>query len=156
MPPLAAAGLVLGMVAAAMSLSPLRSYAATSLAVTTASDLTTANPTCSNPCSLRQAITYANAGAGDFIINIDVAGPLNLSNGSLNITGTKSSVTINGELDGSSVIHQDGTDRVLLIETPGISATLNDLTLTGGHAMASINSGETATAAPSTSTAVRP
>lgn len=138
----ALAGLVLGAAAAVVSLGPVRSDAATPLAVTTASDLTTANPTCANPCSLRQAITDANAGTGDFIINLDVAGPFNLTNASLKINGTETSVTINGALDGSSVVHQDGTDRVLLIEARGIAVTLSHLTLTGGHAIGSLNSGD--------------
>jgi hypothetical protein len=141
----AAAGLALAVAVAALSLGQVHTDAATTFTVTTASDLATANATCANPCSLRQAITDANATTGDVVITFAVPGPFNLNgtaNGSLKVNGTETTVSINGQSDGSTVIHQDGTDRVLLVSSSGITVTLTDLALTGGHAIGSINSGD--------------
>ena len=136
--------LTLAVAAAAVSLGPLHAAAATTFTVSTTSDLTTANAACTNPCSLRQAIDDANATTGDVVIAFSVPGPFNLNgtaNGSLRINGSETSVTVNGQSNGSTVIHQDGTDRVLVISSSGISVLLDNITLTGGHAFTAINSG---------------
>ncbi len=136
------AGLTLGLAAAATSLGPVRSFAATSFTVTSATDLTAANPTCTNPCSLRQAIVDANATTGAVVVTFTVPGPFNLTNGELTINGSETSLDVQGAADGGTVIHQNGTDRVLLIETSGISVTLSDVTLTGGHALTASGTGD--------------
>ncbi len=141
----AALALALAVAAAGVSLGPVHTYAATTFTVTTASDLATTNAACTNPCSLRQAIQDANGSSGNVVITFAVPGPFNLNgtaNGSLHITGVETSLSINGQADGSTVIHQDGADRVVLISSLGIIVTLTDLTLTGGHAIGSLNSGD--------------
>jgi len=130
-----------GMVAALLGALLLATFSATSVgaanfAVTvdhTADDTNGCATTGAGPCSLRDAIAYANThtGASD-LTTITV--PTHLTpyalTARLNITAN---LTINGGGASTTVINGAAADRIISIFT-GTTVTLNDLTLSNGHA----------------------
>jgi CSLREA domain-containing protein len=90
-------------------------------------------------CSVRAAITEANALAGDDIINI----PANTYNQTLNATDDDanaggdwditSNITINGSFGANSDLIGGATERVMEIVSPTAVVSMNGLTIAGGH-----------------------
>src|SRR5437764_9790991 len=108
--------------------------------------------TSGNGCSLREAISAANAdttgpggdctagsGADTIVLPASAnhylvtgaSGDIANTSGDLNIT---SNVTISGAGAASTVIQSDGADRAFDLELPATAVTIQNVTITGGHA----------------------
>ncbi|MBF0634171.1 MAG: fibronectin type III domain-containing protein [Nitrospinae bacterium] len=101
---------------------------------------------CDIDCSLREAITAANSGAGGETINIP-AGTYTTTiagfNEGANATGDfdiAKSVTITGAGTGTTTINGGGLDRIFHI-TGAYTVTISDVTITGGNSNGNNGSG---------------
>jgi uncharacterized repeat protein (TIGR01451 family) len=101
-----------------------------------------------NDCSLRGAISKANADAGnDYVINLP-AGSYTLTldtvnedfnaSGDLDITGN---ITINGAGEETTVINGNQVDRIIHVQS-GANLELSDLTVINGQAPTEMGSGQ--------------
>ncbi|HLB38251.1 MAG TPA: choice-of-anchor Q domain-containing protein [Gemmatimonadales bacterium] len=138
--PMARRNLVLLPVIFGLSLAPLAT-AATTHTVTKTAD--TADGTCDADCSLREAISAANAGAGGDTIDIPAGtygitiagtGEDSAATGDFDIS---KSVTIVGAGAGSTTISGNGLDRVFDIDplgAGGVIVSISGVTITGGGA----------------------
>jgi CSLREA domain-containing protein/uncharacterized repeat protein (TIGR01451 family) len=97
--------------------------AATTFTVTKTTDSN--DGVCDSDCSLREAITAANADSGDTVVV--PAGDYTLATTELTVS---SSMTIMGSGSGVSVIHAPPNTRVL--EMTGGTVTISGVTITGG------------------------
>jgi len=123
--------------------APRPAAAATTFIVTTATDpgTGTACPaTVSAPCSLRAAITAANASTGAVLITFGVPGPFDVHVGTLMVNGGET-LTIKGAADGSTAIDGGNAVRVLAVAqvtsmscpTTTTALTLDHITVQNGH-----------------------
>jgi hypothetical protein len=112
--------------AAALLLSATAAPAATFTATTTA-DSAVGDASCTlGACTLRQALTAANANPGDDIVELP-AGTYALANGQLTSTD---GLNLQRRGAGTVTIDAGGLSRVLRLEAP---ASLSHLTITGGR-----------------------
>ena len=97
---------------------------------------------CDADCSLREAVTAANNAAGDDIVNFDgmvfgSAQTVNVTLGEI-IIGASGTLTINGT--GANLLTIDGNLTSRIFKTiAGVVATINDLKLTRGNGVGSVN-----------------
>jgi CSLREA domain-containing protein len=108
---------------------------AASFTVNTTADNAGTND-CTATCSLRDALTLANAAADTDTITVP-AGTYTLTGGELPLATTAGDqITINGAGTRSTVITAGGASRVFNQASTGVAATANirDLTITGGAA----------------------
>lgn len=124
-----AAGVLTALVLAAVPATALAAFT-----VTTTAD--TYDATCDAQCSLRDAVSAANAAAGDDVITLP-AGTYRLTRlgaqENANVTGdldVTSVITVEGAGAGTTVIDAVGADRV--IEAASGALTMRDVTVTGG------------------------
>jgi CSLREA domain-containing protein/uncharacterized repeat protein (TIGR01451 family) len=99
-------------------------HAATTWTVTKTAD--TNDGVCDSDCSLREAITKANADSGDTVVV--PAGDYTLATSELTVSA---SMTISGAGAGGTVIHAAPNSRVL--EMSAGTVTISGVTLTGGN-----------------------
>lgn len=120
--------LVVALAVLALVVTTQAAQAATFTVTTTTDSAGTC--TSAGPCSLRQAIDLAQN--GDTIVVPAGTYALSSANGELDVT---TGVTIDGAGQGSTTIVGPGNDRVMLINGNEAPVTLENLTITGGHAI---------------------
>ena len=140
---------IVAMVAAALWSLPMPALAASTFTVTKTAD--TADGVCNSDCSLREAITAANADFDASTINVP-AGHYTLTrkgkNEDFNDTGDldiRSPITLLGAGARKTIIDGNGTDRVLHVpDTNAPSAfavVVQGVTITNGYAKGTIGGG---------------
>ena len=119
-------------IVATVALGAPRAAGATTLTVTTTSDLPGAD--CSATCSLRQAVNAANTIGGTTSITFAVNGTFLLTMGELVVDGTRhQTLTVSGNGPTSTTI--DGGSKSRLIDIGvGASVDVDGITLRGGNA----------------------
>jgi CSLREA domain-containing protein len=87
-----------------------------------------------NGCSLREALSAANAVDGNAVHVPASATPYTLSNGQFQVTRT---ITVQGDGAGTTTISGDADNRLLLLTGVGKTLTIVGLTLSDGHTIPS-------------------
>lgn len=95
--------------------------------VSTLTDSNSSNPSCTNPCSLRQAI--ADAANGDTIDFPGLSGTIPLALGTLTVT---QSITLTGP--GSTNLAVSGSNLARVFAITGLRVTISGLTIRDGNA----------------------
>ncbi len=85
---------------------------------------------CDADCSLREAITAANASAADDTITFGVNGTITLTSALPNIANN-GSLTITGNGAANTIISGNNTVRVFYVD-PNVNITMNNLSITNG------------------------
>lgn len=99
---------------------------------------------CNADCSLREAISVANGTVEDDIVSFDptifsTAQTVSVTLGEI-VIGAGGTLTINGT--GADILTIDGNNNSRIISTgPGVIATINDATFTGGTGAGAANTG---------------
>src|SRR5262245_39182907 len=94
--------------------------------------------------SLRTHIATANAGAGDYVINIaagtyrlsGAAGPASPATGDLDITKASGNLTLAGAAANTTIIDANNVDRVFHVNAgASITVTFQNMTIRNGRAV---------------------